>query len=64
MMSPVKDKTRGCGYIYIYIHIYTYIYIYICMYIIYDPLEAVSEVAFPVVNALIGLTNLNLTNLN
>ena len=34
------------------------------MYIIYDLLEAVSEVTFPVVNAPIGLTNLNLTNLN
>ena len=32
------------------------------MYIIYDPLEAVSEVAFPVVNALIGLTNLTYLN--
>ena len=34
------------------------------MYIIYDLLEDVSEVTFPVVNAPIGLTNLNLTNLN
>ena len=27
-MSPGKDETRVCGYIYIHIYIYIYIYIY------------------------------------
>ena len=27
LMSPRKDETRVCGYIYIYIYIYVYIYI-------------------------------------
>ena len=29
LMSPGKDETRVCGYIYIYIYIYVDIYIYI-----------------------------------
>ena len=32
-MSPGKDGTRFCGYIYLYIYVYIYIYIYICIYI-------------------------------
>ena len=33
LMSPGKDETRVCGWIYIYIHIYIYICIYIYTYI-------------------------------
>ena len=29
LITPGKDETRVCGYIYVYIHIYIYIYIYI-----------------------------------
>ena len=36
-MSPGKDETRVCGYIYIYIYIYIYTYIYI--YIKFDNAE-------------------------
>ena len=29
LMSPGKDETRVCGYIYIYIYIYIHIFVYI-----------------------------------
>ena len=38
LMSPRKDETRVCGYIYIYIYICGYIYIYIYNTYIYIPI--------------------------
>ena len=31
LMSPGKDKTRVCGYIYIYIYIYIYMCAHVCV---------------------------------